>query len=148
MRQIEVGFGRWSSMKCASCGRALRSGDVAAIGSHRLAVCSRCATSHFEWFREYDPASYRECEAGCGLLIATAWWKRRERCCSDRCRENLAKVRRRVSRTERECEVCGTRFTPTRKDGIYCTNACRQRAYRDRLTTVPRKERGERRSFS
>jgi hypothetical protein len=30
------------------------------------------------------------------------------------------------------CTVCGRRFTGVRSDAQYCSNACRQRAYRDR----------------
>jgi hypothetical protein len=30
------------------------------------------------------------------------------------------------------CEVCGRRFTGVRADALYCSNACRQKAYRDR----------------
>jgi predicted nucleic acid-binding Zn ribbon protein len=30
------------------------------------------------------------------------------------------------------CEVCGRRFTGVRADARYCSNACRQTAYRQR----------------
>ena len=32
------------------------------------------------------------------------------------------------------CKVCGKVFTPTRSDGVYCSNACRQKAYRQGVT--------------
>jgi hypothetical protein len=32
----------------------------------------------------------------------------------------------------RACEVCGRRFTGVRGDARYCSNACRQTAYRQR----------------
>jgi hypothetical protein len=32
----------------------------------------------------------------------------------------------------RACEVCGRRFTGVRADARYCSNACRQTAYRQR----------------
>jgi hypothetical protein len=30
----------------------------------------------------------------------------------------------------RSCIVCGKRFTPKRKDALYCGNACKQKAFR------------------
>lgn len=30
------------------------------------------------------------------------------------------------------CKSCGGRFKPARADALYCSNACRQRAHRDR----------------
>lgn len=35
----------------------------------------------------------------------------------------------------RLCEQCLREFTPLRTDAIYCSCACRQRAYRERATT-------------
>jgi hypothetical protein len=34
----------------------------------------------------------------------------------------------------RDCEVCGKTFAPTRADAQYCSGACRQTAYRKRVT--------------
>ena len=34
------------------------------------------------------------------------------------------------------CAACGVIFEPTRLDGRYCSNACRQRAYRRRRNAV------------
>jgi hypothetical protein len=36
------------------------------------------------------------------------------------------------NRPELACRVCGTEFTATRADARYCSNACRQDAYRKR----------------
>lgn len=32
------------------------------------------------------------------------------------------------------CKGCGKIFTPRRSDAVYCSNACRQRAYRQSVT--------------
>ena len=32
------------------------------------------------------------------------------------------------------CKVCGKAFAPKRSDAVYCSNACRQRAYRQSVT--------------
>jgi hypothetical protein len=34
----------------------------------------------------------------------------------------------------RDCAVCGKTFAPTRADALYCSGACRQTAYRKRVT--------------
>jgi hypothetical protein len=39
---------------------------------------------------------------------------------------------RRQARADRPCQGCGRLFTGSRSDSRYCSNACRQRAYRQR----------------
>jgi hypothetical protein len=34
------------------------------------------------------------------------------------------------------CAMCGERFMPARSDARYCSNACRQRAWRLRVTAI------------
>ena len=34
------------------------------------------------------------------------------------------------------CEVCEGQFTPSRWDALYCSGACRQKAYRRRITAL------------
>lgn len=57
--------------------------------------------------------------------------------CSAACRYRLqGEVRRELRRPEpRPCAVCHETFEPTRSDSIYCSSACRQRAYRARRAT-------------
>jgi len=45
-----------------------------------------------------------------------------------------ARERRRERRTKRRCRGCRRTFTPQRSDGRYCSDACRQRGYRRRVT--------------
>lgn len=55
--------------------------------------------------------------------------------CDDRCRHeaNLQRQRERRARERRtDCETCGETFTPARSDAKYCSDACRQKAYRER----------------
>ncbi len=44
-------------------------------------------------------------------------------------RRSLPKVRRQDSVT---CKMCGEAFAPVRSSAVYCSSACRQRAYRQR----------------
>ena len=46
-------------------------------------------------------------------------------------------VKRRKSLKKREnteCKNCGNTFTPKRLGALYCSNACRQKSYRERVT--------------
>jgi hypothetical protein len=49
-----------------------------------------------------------------------------------------ARERRRWRRESRrkKCRTCGKSFCPRRSDSLHCSRACRQRAYRDRVTTA------------
>ena len=48
-------------------------------------------------------------------------------------RKELSQLAR-EARKDRVCKVCGKVFTPTRSDDVYCSNACRQKAYRKSVT--------------
>ena len=51
---------------------------------------------------------------------------------------SLAKRRERLQRRENTiCKSCGEAFTPQRAGAVYCSNACRQKAYRGRVTDTP-----------
>ena len=46
---------------------------------------------------------------------------------------NLRKsIQRRLERGELICACCGKPFDPTRADARFCSNACRQKSYRQR----------------
>jgi hypothetical protein len=56
--------------------------------------------------------------------------------CSEACRKAFYRAQyfRRKGSRERPCEVCGEVFTQTRSDAKTCSPACRQKAYRRRVT--------------
>jgi hypothetical protein len=58
--------------------------------------------------------------------------------CSENCRRaHYAAVRRAKRKPPaRNCEVCEEQFEPKRSDARYCSNACRQDAYRTRKLGV------------
>lgn len=56
------------------------------------------------------------------------------RLCGNRGYQKDQKQRRLENRQNRICRGCGKTFTPKRSDAIYCSNACRQRAYRQSVT--------------
>jgi hypothetical protein len=39
-----------------------------------------------------------------------------------------------MRRQDLVCQCCGEKFTPKRADARYCSNACRQKVYRKRVT--------------
>ena len=96
-------------------------------GWQRQRVCVRCAGSR---------ARIEQCCAHCARPVFVLPRRVPGRpFCSPRCRSLLQSARRRRERAEprpRTCDACGAAFTPPRKDGRYCSPACRQRAYRHR----------------
>jgi predicted nucleic acid-binding Zn ribbon protein len=81
----------------------------------------------------------RECN-GCGEPIMTPLegvfgWQ----VCSKRCYQRALRKRHRRENS-RSCKVCKDRFEPTRKDARFCSNACRQFAYRARQRPGPNKD--------
>ncbi|KUL26612.1 hypothetical protein ADL12_32150 [Streptomyces regalis] len=52
--------------------------------------------------------------------------------CSHSCSTSLTRSRNGNLGTDRPCPECGDRIDTGRADSVYCSNACRQRAYRRR----------------
>ena len=54
--------------------------------------------------------------------------------CSDACcavaKAKRVEERKQAHRSEHICKVCGKAFSSKRTDARYCSNACRQKAYR------------------
>jgi hypothetical protein len=141
---------------CKTCGHLFEDDEVVyrkrgtpgwSPGSKPLQVFCHGWVSgwHPSWLENAsEPAP---CVGGCGVLVAS-WYRysyhsanyEREgqpihMACSRRCAERARNARRRKS-TPKPCETCGETFTPIRADANYCSNACRQRAYRQRKAEV------------
>lgn len=84
-----------------------------------------------------DPVRKIICE-GCGCVFYTRIWSKKycyyKKCGSTGYKKQL--IQRRLAQPPRTqaCKVCGNTFTPKRSDALYCSNACRQRAYRQSVT--------------
>lgn len=112
----------WQIIKSAGC--ALTQAEI-------VPVCSGCLTVE-ESTREH----WREIICGgCGRKLMTQpGWRG---VCSQRCE---ARVRRKYRRFKTvACDVCKDAFRTTRTDAKFCSDACRQAAYRDRVV----KDRGK-----
>jgi hypothetical protein len=98
-------------------------------------VCSSCKDEH----ELFDDAA-KPC-AGCGRPVHNLTYSvyyRRFTFCSEVCRPKAlaayGRNRRCEARGDRPCEGCGETFKPTRTDARFCSVACKQRAYRQRVT--------------
>lgn len=134
---------KWSAYECEECDHVFAEGEVvyrrrrtfdnAPFGmSWRIATsCLDCAAKwHPSWMEHRrEPV---ECEGGCGVLVTSAYAWNTPTTCSTRCSEIVARARRRVLLSDRECVECEQPFTPTRSDATYCSTACRMKAYRRR----------------
>ena len=133
---------------CVKCSRALTLQEpiwrgYAALGygpfgrwSRTVApYCEQCAST----WRGFAPG--KPCEH-CGRTVHNkSTHRRRSRTfCGERCEEQAASTsarqKRAEARTPRPCQCCGETFEPARADLVYCSPACRQQAYRRRVTAA------------
>jgi hypothetical protein len=81
----------------------------------------------------------------CGRQIFSEWRRKPIRhYCSRDCENAAASLRGKLHRVNirgiRCCPECGQDFWPKRTDSLYCSSACKQRAYRKRVTGDEAKE--------
>ena len=74
---------------------------------------------------------------GCGRVFYTTIYTKKY-CHSYWCGNQANNLRQREYRQMRRqdlvCQCCGEKFTPKRADARYCSNSCRQKVYRKRVT--------------
>lgn len=142
------------ALRCVKCGRRLKAsepvwrarfrnglglyGQGAELGAH----CEKCRPDDREYFL------LGPCDS-CGREVNTS----EQRCgrhrqwvfCSEACQRRhlsihyaaLARQQRAEARgATRVCADCGEHFEPVRADSLYCSGACRQKAYRKRVTVA------------
>jgi len=123
-----------------------------------MAFCQVCAEQDWHW--KYRKLAQKSC-AGCGRPVWSEvrliWVDRLDGyeaapvTCCEQCAHKVrlaaAHTKRRDTRGTHECQGCGETFEPTRMDAKFCSGACKQKAYRDRVTdegTVSRRNRKSR----
>jgi hypothetical protein len=111
-----------------------------------VTVCAACAEP-----AEQARAKYKVMCEGCSQPMLTprypcavrrwvsSWKNIGEHVCSKRCEQRYRRRLQRESRDETHCTVCGVGFRPKRADAKFCSNACRQRAYREVSADVERR---------
>jgi hypothetical protein len=117
--------------------------DLLGIGLHQAVLCSDCQGTPLEDGERDDAAwvavtrtralgneYYWHCR-GCDRRMSGPGLTKRQKYCTPEC-ARLHRRHRRHRLTTTTCNGCGETFVPDRNDSRYCTNACRQAAYRRR----------------
>jgi hypothetical protein len=135
---------------CAKCSRQIAASDPVwrdrlSLGRslfcvhHRetiAPVCSSCVSKYDGLSPRFSPGP---CD-GCGRVVHNLYsgpdrslWFCSE-VCQAKARAAQGRERRREARDSQTCEGCAKTFNPTRMDARFCSVACKQRAYRQRVT--------------
>jgi hypothetical protein len=132
---------------CAKCARALKSAEPiwreslslgrGWFGGWRTTVAPVCQSCASEWSTYHPPSP---CE-GCGRPVHNekTFRVRFLTFCCERCRRRAqashAREQRCSARSTRTCGMCGETFEPARTDAKFCSPRCKQKAYRQRVTS-------------
>jgi predicted nucleic acid-binding Zn ribbon protein len=145
--------------ECGVCEQPIEGVVYFASSYYHRPICGACARlakrrKLVDWYATFRPdeeppaqdadvpalklPSSEECEV-CGRKIAWLVWRQsRLVVCSYRCRSERENAKRRVGPYEpRACAVCGEPFTPKRSDAKTCSDRCRQKLRRARLSQIP-----------
>ena len=136
-----------TASQCAGCGKALAANEPvwrarvslgASFGSWHYAVAPHCERCKPEPpFARYEDAA--ACET-CGRIVHdsfTTRYRRHTFCCHDcrkRAEEAIARQKRDAAKRTTTCDTSGEIFGPARTDARFCSAACKQKAYRQRVT--------------
>jgi hypothetical protein len=93
-------------------------------------VCDACASP-----KELAATTKHATCAGCGQRLMVCP-NAAISTCSNRCAQRRRRARRRTA-ARAVCDACNLVFTPKRSDARFCSDACRQRAYRERWAAGP-----------
>jgi hypothetical protein len=110
--------------------RVLIQNELGLTQPETVPVCRYCLESN-----EPGPDVRETPCVGCGATLrhSPAW---PVRACSARCAQRARRAAKRAAKrldlAPRTCAVCGGPFYPARADAVSCSDACRQRAYRER----------------
>jgi hypothetical protein len=124
------------------------------FGSSIGSICESCATNLRLPPKWYSGARCSHCSRPT-FIHQQPHKSTRRYVCSQECRQASNYARRRRSAKLKASATCGELFIPERKDALYCSRRCKQRAYRQRVRRGPRSTRaphnragcGGRRSF-
>ena len=89
--------------------------ELSEYGLIAKGTCTYCGRSFYQWKK-----------TGSGRVT---------KYCSARCRNDSYMARRKARHDlllNKSCSVCGSEFTAKKTDALYCSNACKQKAYRMR----------------
>ena len=78
---------------------------------------------------------------GCGRVFYTTIYTKKychSYWCGNQANNRRQREYRQMRRQDLVCQCCGEKFTPKRADARYCSNSCRQKVYRKRVTDAAR----------
>jgi len=107
---------------CEGCARLVVNHDSVRPG-YRRGVMLDGTDDDVAWIVDGD--HYREIPADSIIRVF----------CSELCRRQVFRAEQKAKRepvADKRCDSCKAPFRPARADSRYCSNACRQKAYRDR----------------
>jgi hypothetical protein len=151
-RKLMALIARKRADRCGECRKPIAAGEPVWIGpvgyagysvwNHVLApLCAKCRHEEWMYKRIAFPDAPSPC-AACGrpVYVHTSGRRRKWVLCSDACRRAKYRALYFASKGSRKatCPVCGEPFTQRRSDAVTCGPACRQKAYRRRVTDAKR----------
>ena len=111
-----------------------------------------------EWeYQDYLKQRYEEQQAagydgvrkivydGCGQVFYTTIYTKKychSYWCGNQANNRRQREYRQIHRQDLVCQCCSEKFTPKRADARYCSNACRQKDYRKRVTDAASAQNG------
>lgn len=126
---------RWA-VRALLCEPCYRSGFTTTEDGRTLsAEATTRQRPRFEWTQLVGRGTEMPAEpcASCARLVVRASDPLLKRVtCSQSCNTSLSRSRNGNQGADRPCPECGDRIDTGRADSRYCSNACRQRAYRRR----------------
>jgi len=151
-RGKKVRFARLDGKACGLCARPFDDGEAVyrlrlrkTDTSEIAPICHQCFEAYVkEWWgiKIIGVFSTEKC-ANCGRTVHQTELRLRAKrtFCCDACQtkhgavfyaERARKLRADQRGPSRECSECGDHFEPHRADAQFCSNGCRQKAYRKR----------------
>jgi hypothetical protein len=150
-------------MKCQLCSRELEPAETVwryfesdPKWSRLLSICEQCfwkkernfrdrisqRNNWGDWFGDYLKKHWREplpCDHCARSIRIPRRYKLKLIVCGEACRRAIyaAQAKLRRAHYPEPCIVCGESFMPKRTDSRYCSSACRQAAYRNRVKLQP-----------
>jgi len=109
--------------------------SLGGTGTTMVPMCEGCRPDYAETWHNWVWGGSEPCEA-CGRTVVNRYMPHRKYTwCSAECEHGVGVMARRKKRAkarQKECALCGDAFQGSRSDAMYCSSACRQKAFRQR----------------
>lgn len=130
--KIDTGNRNGPDLVCKWCGELVATTELLVGGMHDACNHEHHRAAAKRWPMYYKPKRSDLPRVDCAWCGRPMLGSRYRGHCSYECEHETEKAARRVVHEPIACEQCGAAFVPARVPAAYCSNACRQRAYRRR----------------